>query len=300
MLSGFMMPRSGGYGQEKEMEKKIGLALGGGGARGAVHVRVLEVLDEMGLKPCVISGTSIGAIVGALYGAGLSGTEIRERVEEITISEKDTWRDIFEKRRDLLKWVDALTPGVGSGGLVRPDKFVEFLFEDLDVETFDDLRVPLKIVSCDFWTEEAVVFDSGPLLEPLKASMAVPGVFAPVFYRERVLIDGGVVNPVPYDLILGECDVSIAVDIGAERVRGEDKIPGVFDAVLGALQIMQRTILSEKRRNAKPDIYVRPEIHQVRLMQFEKIHQVYEQALPALDQFRTELANCLERPGETG
>ncbi|MCF8078488.1 MAG: patatin-like phospholipase family protein [Desulfobacterales bacterium] len=280
------------------MENKIGLALGGGGARGAVHVRVLEVLDEMGLQPCVISGTSIGAIVGALYGAGLSGEEIRERIEQITISEKDTWRDIFDKRKDLFKWVDALMPGMGSGGLIRTDKFVQYLFEDLDVESFDDLRVPLKIVSCDFWTEEAVVYESGPLFEPLKASMAVPGVFAPVFYQERVLIDGGVVNPVPYDLILGECDISIAVDIGAEKVRGEKEIPGVFDALLGSLQIMQRAILREKRRHARPDIYLRPEIHQVRLMQFEKIHQVYEQALPALEQFEKDLKQCLEKSGE--
>jgi NTE family protein len=282
------------------MKLRIGLALGGGGARGGVHVLLLERLDAMGLRPGTIAGTSIGAVVGALYGAGLSGKEIRERIERLTVSEKDTWRDIFEKRKNLLKWVDALMPEVGSGGLIRTDKVVEFLFQDLDVARFEDLRVDLKIVCCDFWSAEAVVFDSGPLLEPLKASMAVPGVFAPVYYQDRVLIDGGVVNPVPFDLIAEDCDLSIAVDISAERVRGEKEIPGVFDALLGAFQVMQRAIMNEKLRDARPDIYVRPEIRDVRLMQFEKISQVYAQARPALVRFQKELQRHLDKRLENG
>ncbi len=277
----------------------IGLALGGGGARGGAHVCVLEVLDEMGLSPSVIAGTSIGAIVGALYGAGLSGEAIRKRVEKITISEKDTWRDIFEKRRNLLRWVDALIPEVGSGGLLRSDKFVEYLFEDLDAERFEDLRVEMKVVCCDFWTAEEVVFDSGPLMAPLKATMAVPGVFAPVLHQDRVLIDGGVVNPVPFDLILDACDVSVAVDIGAERVQDEDRLPGVFDAIFGTFQILQRALMNEKLEHRRPDIYVRPEIRDVRLMQFEKMNQVYEQCMPALEKFKKELGGFLE-PGAEG
>ncbi|MGD8368263.1 MAG: patatin-like phospholipase family protein [Desulfobacterales bacterium] len=280
------------------MATRIGLALGGGGARGGAHVCLLELLDEMGISPCVIAGTSIGAIVGALYGAGLSGEAIRKRVEKITVSEKDTWRDIFDKRKNLLRWVDALIPEVGSGGLLRSDKFVEYLFEDLEVEHFEDLRVEMKIVCCDFWTAEPVVFDSGPLMAPLKATMAVPGVFAPVLYQDRVLIDGGVVNPVPFDLVLDACDVSVAVDIGAERVRGERQLPGVFDAVFGTFQILQRALMNEKLEHQRPDIYVRPEIRDVRLMQFEKMNQVYEQCLPALEQFKKELGGVLRHDGE--
>ena len=276
---------------------KVGLALGGGGARGGAHVRVLEVLDEMGLTPCVIAGTSIGAIVGALYGAGLSGKEIRARIEKITISEKDTWRDVFEKRKNLLRWVDALVPEVGSGGLLRSDKFVAYLFEDLDVERFEDLRIDLKVVCCDFWAAEEVVFDTGDLMAPLKATMAVPGVFAPVLHQDRVLIDGGVVNPVPFEWILDGCDVSVAVDIGAERVKGEKQIPGVFDAVFGTFQIFQRAVMNEKLEHSRPDIYVRPEIRNVRLMQFEKMNQVYEQCLPALDQFKKDLHGFLAQNG---
>ncbi len=279
---------------------RIGLALGGGGARGGVHVRVLELLDEMGLRPCVIAGTSIGAIVGALYGAGLSGEAIRKRVEKITVSEKDTWRDIFDKRKNLLRWVDALIPEVGSGGLLRSDKFVEYLFEDLDVARFEDLRIDLKISCCDFWTAEEVIFDSGPLMAPLKATMAVPGVFAPVLYQDRVLIDGGVVDPVPFELILDACEVSVAVDIGAERVQDEDRLPGVFDAVVGTFQILQRALMNEKLEHARPDIYVRPEIRDVRLMQFEKMEQVYELCMPALEQFKKELGGFLEKGGEGG
>jgi len=282
------------------MKARIGLALGGGGARGGVHVRVLEVLDDMGVQPAVISGTSIGAIVGALYGAGLSGKQIRERVEKITISEKDTWRDIFDKRKNLLRWVDALIPEVGGGGLLRSDKFVDYLFEDLEADRFEDLRVEMKIVCCDFWTAEEVVFDSGPLRAPLKATMAVPGVFAPVLLQDRVLIDGGVVNPVPFELILDACDVSIAVDIGAERVQGERQLPGVFDAIFGTFQILQRALMNEKREHARPDIYVRPEIRDVRLMQFDKMNQVYEQSLPALEQMKKELGGFLQPDAEAG
>ena len=282
------------------MTARIGLALGGGGARGGVHVRVLEMLDDMGVQPAVISGTSIGAIVGALYGAGLSGKQIRERVEKITISEKDTWRDIFDKRKNLLRWVDALIPEVGSGGLLRSDKFVEYLFEDLEAERFEDLRIEMKIVCCDFWTAEEVVFDSGSLMAPLKATMAVPGVFAPVLLQDRVLIDGGVVNPVPFELILNACDVSIAVDIGAERVQGERQLPGVFDAIFGTFQILQRALMNEKLEHARPDIYLRPEIRDVRLMQFDKMNQVYEQSLPALEQMKKELGGLLQPDAGAG
>jgi NTE family protein len=273
---------------------RIGLALGGGGARGGAHIRVLEVLDEMNLTPCLIAGTSIGAIVGALYAAGLSGADIRQRIERITISESDSWRDIFDKRRDLLKWVDALMPEVRSGGLVRPDKFVEYLFEDLTVERFEQLDIPLKVTACDFWSSEEVVFESGALLDALKASMAVPGVFAPVRMQDRVLIDGGVVNPVPFDLILENCDISIAVDVGAARDPGEDEIPGVLDAIFGTFQIMQRSILNGKLENARPDIFVRPEIRGVRLMQFDKMPQVYRQCQPAMDRLRKELIQQME------
>ena len=92
----------------------------------------------------------------------------------------------------------------------------------------------------------------------------------------------------------------VAVDIGAERVQGEERLPGVFDAIFGTFQILQRALMNEKLEHARPDIYVRPEIRDVRLMQFEKMDQVYEQCLPALEQFKKEIAGFLGNGGEGG
>jgi NTE family protein len=178
------------------LESRIGLVLGGGGARGVVHILVCEVFDELGVKPAQIVGTSIGSIVGAAYAAGIDGAEMRERACLF-----------FARRREVLARLWRVRP-VAFTDLLRGrslsaqfdarlilDTFVPG-FEDLP-ETIEDLNIPLKIVATDFYSWHDHVVSQGPLKQAIAASIAIPAVFRPVRVDGRTLIDGGASNPLP-------------------------------------------------------------------------------------------------------
>ena len=181
------------------VDKSIGLALGGGGARGIAHIIVLEVFDDLGLKPAAISGTSIGAIMGAAYAAGMSGQEIRERAV-----------DFYSQRRAVLAKLWRARP-VQFTDLIR-GRFLQTQFDAETVlesfvpgieilpETFEGLKIPLKVVACDFYGWCETVLDTGPLRPAIAASIAIPSVFKPVPVHGRMQIDGGAFNPLPFAL----------------------------------------------------------------------------------------------------
>ncbi len=266
--------------------KRIGLTLGGGGVRGLAHVPVLEVLDELGCKPCVISGTSMGAVIGALYASGMSGKTIKEHIRKHIILKSDAWPDVLKKKGDLLKWLDAFAFEFGRGGLVNTDKFLNYLLAEIGENTFEKLDIPLIVVATDFWGAEEVVFQKGELIPAIKASMAVPGIFAPISIGDKSLVDGGVVNLVPYDHILDRCDLSIVVNVAKARTPGKSDPPTVLESILGTFEIMQMAALTEKMKHRKPDIYIHPEISDVRMFDFNKVEDVYRQAQPAIDELR--------------
>lgn len=128
--------------------KRIGLALGGGGAKGLAHVPILEIFDELGANPCCIAGTSVGALIGALYASGLSTRDILDVVDELIISEKDDWRDIVFNK-DLGRIREALKPGLLRGSILNSEHILAVLARDLGVEVFEDLEIPLQIVATD-------------------------------------------------------------------------------------------------------------------------------------------------------
>lgn len=274
-------------------EPAIGIALGGGGANGLAHILMLELLDELSIQPTVIAGTSIGAIIGALYAGGMTGKEIRELVEQFFISsEERLFEEILDK--EALRWVEFIEVEVGSGGLLSSEGFISFLYDTLEQESFGQLKIPLKITAADLWNREQVVLQKGPLLPAIKASMALPGVFQPVVMNDRVLIDGGTVNPVPYDLLIGECDIVIAVDVAGERTRPQDPVPDYFSTVFNAAKVMQQAIVTEKLRRQKPDIYLSPAIVDIRALEFYRAKEVFAQALPARNELRQRLLEVLE------
>lgn len=169
---------------------KIGLALGGGGAKGLAHIPMLEVFDDLGIRPHRVAGTSIGAIMGALYASGLKAQQIREGVQRMIISKGDSFKAALRKK-DVLKWLKFMDLEFKGHAIFKGDRFIEFLFNAMDVDSFEALDIPLRIVATDFWTSQQVVLDSGELLPAVKASMGLPGVFTPVTLNQRVLIDGG-------------------------------------------------------------------------------------------------------------
>ena len=276
--------------------KTVGLALGGGGARGLVHILVLELLEEFGIRPKAISGTSIGAVFGALYCSGHGAGELREYVDRhVLISgDKTNWKEDGRKMMEMVKLLDINFAGTG---LIKGDRFSHFLYEMLGGESFADLETPLTVAATDFWESSQVVLGEGPVLPAVKASMSVPGVFAPVVHLGRVLVDGACVNPVPWDL-LPECDVVIGVNaLGRSNAPESPRPPKAAKAVLETFEIMQRGILAEKLRFSPPDYLVDPPIRDVGILDFHKAMSVYEQSEAAVAGLRSFLEERFGRPG---
>lgn len=270
---------------------RIGLALGGGGVRGLAHIPVLETLDSMGIRPVAIAGTSMGAIVGALYASGRTGRDIRRLVRSITIRKGESLRGILGHREVLLKWLRAMTPDFRGRGLLRTDRFIRLLADEIGCESFEELAVPLTVVAADFWTSEQVAIESGGLLPAIQASMAVPGAFPPVERDGRTLVDGGVVNLVPYDLLRGRCNLVVAVDVaGAAVPPKKRRMPSVPEAVLGAFDICQTAVLDHKIRRDPPDVLVRIGLRDIPILDFSRIDDVLRRARPAAAQLRRALA----------
>jgi len=273
---------------------KIGIALGGGGAKGLAHIPILEVFEELGIRPACVAGTSVGAILGVLYCSGIPPSQTRCELTEVSLSGEERLRDLLGKR-EILKWLDFARFQFDRSALLRSDRVMDILFSDLGPRRFEDLHTPLKVVATDFWAREPVVLDRGELIPALKASMAVPGVFPPVEIEGRLLVDGGMVNPIPYDLLPRDCDITIAVDVAGRRTSSSDEIPSMVDLVFNAFQIAARSIVQEKLSRVKPDLYVEPDIEDIRLLEFYKAAQVFRQAQTAKEKFKRELERTLER-----
>jgi NTE family protein len=277
-----------GWLRRKPKTRKIGLALGGGGARGLAHIHVLEVLDELGIRPHRIAGTSIGAVIGALYASGLTGSEIRTLVQQWQTPHPEKKPGLLD-RHDLRRWATLLDPSFGRSGLFKGEKIIRFLADFIRCNTFEALPVPLSVVAADYSDASEVVLHSGDLLSAVRASIAIPGVFTPVERDGRLLLDGGVVNPLPYNLLQDECDLVIAVDVGGTRVVVEGHRPTFFDTVIGGFEIMEAALIRERICSNPPDIYLKPDLRRIGLLDFYRADQILAQSYPVREQLRERL-----------
>lgn len=267
------------------LRPRLGIALGGGGARGLAHIPLLELLDELGIRPGCISGTSIGAVIGALYASGMTGSEIRELVDQTVIRKGDPLRKVLRNLRKVVGFMDLdlLGPGILKGS-----SLMEYLYEAVRTDSFSELEIPLKVVATDFWRSREVVMSSGNLIEAVKASMGLPAVFTPVEKEGTVLIDGGGVNPVPWSVLDG-CDVTLAVDVLGEPGGSGTEEPGVFKSLMDMFDIMQRSIVSARMKAGGPDIYVRPAMAGVGILEFHRADEIYRAAEPCREYLRGKL-----------
>ena len=231
--------------------QKIGLALGGGGARGLSHIGVLEELDRAGVGIGWIAGTSAGSLVGALYAYGLKPAEI------LALAKDTGWKDL----------AGVNLPRVG---LTNFDPMEKLLNEILHRATFADLKIPFAAVSCDLRTGKEVILNEGNVARAVRASCSIPGIFVPVPDETRLLTDGGVVNGVP---------VNVARQLGAEKViavqlhGGEEpvaKLDNIFAILMQSLEIMQRSQSMEK-----PDVLLVPEVTSLGVFDFDKVDEGY-------------------------
>ena len=269
----------------------IGLALGGGGAKGLAHICMLEVIDEFGIKPSLIAGTSIGAIIGVLYASGMSARTLREEIQSVSRMEQNNFAGVV---KNVFNWLQLMELNWKGGSLLKADAFLDDLMEHVKVSDFEELHIPLKVVAADFWHRDEVVLETGDIRTAVHASMALPGIFEPVIVDRRVLVDGSVINPVPYDLIMDACDVTIAVDVMGNRTARVGLVPSLRESIFNTFQIMQKSILRQKIAAHPPDIYICPEIVDILTLEFHEAAKIFAQAGPAADQLRRELERHLQ------
>ena len=271
---------------------RIGLALGSGGALGLAHIAMLQVFDDLGIKPDRISGTSIGAVIGALYASGLSAAEIRDIFDEFSGSKLDALSELMSPNAELT--IDGLINfETDAAGLLDSAGFLAFLSEKTAARTFADLEIPLKIVSTDYWSGQSVVIKNGDLFKAIEASMAVPGLFEPVERGDTLLIDGGTSNPLPFDLLQDHCDLVVAIDVTGSRVPQKNEPLGLTDIFFSTFEIMQQSLIARQRRDREPDIYIKPETHNIRLLHFNRIESIIDQAASAAVKLRQQLSSKL-------
>src|SRR6185503_8503569 len=243
-----------------EPPPRIGLVLGGGGARGGAHIGVLRVLEELRVPVDYVAGTSMGSLVGALYSVGYSPDEIQRIVERIPWEQ--AFRDAPDRRHlsyrrkqeDLL----ALVPfevGIGKEGISAKEGIlqgtrIDFVLRSLTLETtglesFDRLRIPYRAVAADLRNGEMVVRDRGDLARAMRASMSLPAIFAPVEIDGRVLVDGGIARNLPVDVARSMgAEKIIAVDVGTPLPESVDDLSpaGVLSQTATAMAERNRVI----------------------------------------------------------
>jgi NTE family protein len=266
-------------GSEKRM-KRIGVALGAGGAKGLSHIAFLKALDELGVRPAVMAGTSIGAIIGAFYAAGVSGARLEELVKDIGVL-------------DLSKMVLDFSL-LSESGIYKGKGVEDFLAREIPARTFEEMQIPFKVAATNFWNRRQVVFESGSLITAVRASMAMPAIFEPVMLNDMVLVDGGAVNPLPYDLIRAECDLTIAIDVSGEKTYAPgNPVPNMVESILSTFQIMQAAIVEGKKRLNPPDIYVKPALTNIRVLDFYRYKEILAGVQDEVAGFKDRLTRLL-------
>jgi NTE family protein len=259
------------------------LALGGGGARGLAHIHVIEAFDELGVRPTTISGSSIGAIMGSAMAAGMSGREIREHSINVLSDRAQVMNRLWQLRPKTLT-------GVLKGAFRLTQFDVERIlgaFMPSQVPTtFEELQIPLQVTATDFYGQCEVILSTGDLFNAVAASAAIPALFRPVMRDGRILIDGGIYNPVPFDLVDGKADFVVAVDVVGGPEGDAGRMPGSIDAMFGASQLMMQSIVAMKMKAHQPAIFLRPQVNRFRVMDFLKVNTVLRETIGIKDEVK--------------
>jgi NTE family protein len=289
-------------------EPRIGLALGGGGAKGAAHVGILKVFEKYGIKISAIVGTSAGSVIGAGYALGFSPDEITKKTEKFNNRKFLKFSNFHLFRESLIKAKDI-------------EAAIKEVVED---KTFEDIKIPLLILATDLESGNAVKLNSGKLWEAVRASSALPGIFSPYFIEGQYLVDGGLLNDIPVTPLREnkDIDIVIGVELGSltsrqyisgmiwEKYYQKPKTfklyPGMFTRMklnfALMLHIMLRSIdiIREEEQQikylaAKPDLIIRPDVESISLLEFNKYKQGIQSGIDAAERVMPELFDLIEK-----
>ena len=271
----------------------LGLALGAGGARGIAHVVLLEALDELGITPVAITGTSIGAIIGAAYAAGYSGRALRNHLLRVFGRRHRAMAQLLEAR--VGRFTELFRRGLSNPVLIDAETTLAGFWPSGMPDVFEALRIPFAAVATDFYGRAELLIDSGPLLSGVAASMAIPGLVRPVIRDEVTLVDGAAVNPLPYDRLPKRATTIVACDVVAGPVSGAAAGPSPFDAMFGSAQIMQTAITAKMLRNRTPDLLLRPAVSDFKVLDFFNAGKILQAADDEKDAIKRALERVLDR-----
>lgn len=294
-------------------KQKIGLALGSGSARGLAHIGVIRALNEASINIDFVAGTSIGALIGAVYASG--------KLDDL----EDVYLDFDWKK--VVNLFDMVFP---KSGLIDGNKVADFVREYVQAKNIEHLPVPFQAVATDIETGEEVSLDKGDVIEAVRASISVPGIFTPVRRKGRILVDGGLVNPVPTNVVRSMgADYIIAVDLNHGIVTGKapkarpvsnyensfvkafnrmggdkyfamieqrinrglrsldnpainqfrswlavDPLPNIFEVLLSSVNIIETQITNTKLRIYPPDLLIQPKLGYIRLLEFNRAEEI--------------------------
>lgn len=312
-----------------QVEIKVGLALGSGAARGWSHIGIINGLSEMGIEPEIISGSSIGALVGAAYAA-----DRLEQLRNWTCSL--TWKDIIR----------FLDPSLLGGGLIQGDKLTEFISQYIKDLDFEGLKRELGVVATDLQTGREIWFRQGPVMEAVRASISLPGLFTPLQHEGRWLVDGGLANPVPVSLCRAMgADMVIAVNLNGDilgkhqrnnighrrkvtdavegdteddlwsrltgqmmstlyarkqelmtRLLGENRnVPGLYEVLASSINIMQDRITRSRMAGDPPDVILAPQLANLGLMEFDEAEMAIDEGFKEVKRMQPALERLFER-----
>ena len=249
---------------------RIGLALGGGAARGWAHIGVIRALNAAGIQPDVVAGTSVGAIVGAMY--------CSEHLEAF-----EAWVRTIT-RRDVVGYMDFT---LGNGGFIQGRRLMERFQKTFGEHRFADLHHPLGVVATDLYSGQERWLREGDLATAVRASMALPGLFTPVQVNGEWLVDGGLVNPVPVSLchamgadrviavnlndgLLGRRIQAPVEQVAEKDAASEETRPGVFDVIATAVNVMQDRVTRSRMAGDPPTLLISPRLAHIGLLEMHR------------------------------
>ncbi len=270
---------------------KIGVALGGGSARGLAHIPFIEAMDELGLRPTIIAGTSIGALIGAGWANNMSGKALRAHALQMLGSMQAITSRVWSAQTwDMRK---LFTQGLSMQ--FDPEIVADAFLPRGFPKTFRELRTPLYIVSSDFWAWHQVVFDRGGLRTAIAASIAVPSLFRPLRLDGRLLVDGGVTNPLPLDLASAGVDILVGIDVNGEPLNvPHPKIPSPIDIIWGSAQIMMHQLTAHMMAAYPPDVYMRPHVQLFPAHEFWRVREIIAAGDRDKERFKRQLGNKVD------
>ena len=263
---------------------KIGLALGGGGARGIAHIAMLEVFDEMGLRPAMIAGSSMGALVGACYAGGMSGKDLREHASSLLSNKIDFAKYVFGNRKTKL------TELISLGSLVSlhlgGEKLADLALPYHLPKLIEDMVIPLKIIATDFELMEEVVLTRGSVSTAVGASIAIPGLIEAPRINGRVHVDGGIVNPVPFDHVRDGMDLVVAIDVTGKPKPLVNGRASNIELAVGSILIMFNQLAETRRALSPPDVYIKPAVNGFGVGDFFQVKEILDATIASKDNLK--------------